>query len=99
MAEIQVTAAQLKEKASTLREFNSQFKSKLGELEGQEGGLLSMWDGEAKEAFDRAFKNDKAQMDNFANLIEEYCAALDMEASRYEMAEARNTSTASTRSY
>lgn len=99
MAAFQVTSSGLKAKSNELRELNAQFKAQAGNLESQEGSLVSMWEGEARNAFDTAFKNDKAQMDNFYNLIEQYCAALDNIAAKYDMAEAQNASIAQTRSY
>lgn len=99
MAAYQVTLGQLRSKANELRELNGQFKTQVGNLETQEGSLISMWEGPARDTFDRAFKNDKSQMDNFYNLIEQYCVALENIATRYETAESRNVTTAETRSY
>lgn len=99
MAAFQVTSSELKAKSNELRELNAQFKTQTGNLESQEGSLISMWEGEARNAFDTAFKNDKTQMDNFYNLIEQYCTALDNIANKYDMAEAQNVSIAQTRSY
>lgn len=99
MAQIQVTASELKAKAGELRELNNKFKSSTGNLESQEGELVGMWEGEARNAFDKAFKSDKAQFDNFYNLIEQYCSAIELIASKYSMAEAQNVSTASSRTY
>lgn len=99
MAEILVTASELTSKAGTLRTYNSNFKSRVGELEQQETRLVGMWEGEAKNAFHKAFTSDKQQWDNFYNLIEQYCAKLEEIAKRYEKAEAENTNIASTRSY
>lgn len=99
MAAFQVTSSELKAKAGELRELNSQFKTQVGNLESQEGSLVSMWEGEARNAFDIAFKNDKSQMDNFYNLIEQYCVALENIAAKYDMAEAQNVSTAQARTY
>lgn len=99
MAAFQVTSSELKAKANELRELNAQFKTQAGNLETQEGSLVTMWEGEARNAFDTAFKNDKAQMDNFYNLIEQYCVALENIAAKYDLAESQNVSTASTRTY
>lgn len=99
MALIRVSAAELKAKAGNLRDLNGQFKTQVGNLESQEQNLVGMWEGEARDAFHNAFNNDKTQMDNFYNLIEQYCAALEEIAAKYEEAEARNLSTASTRTY
>jgi len=99
MALIQVTASQLRSKAGELRNLNAQFKSQTSSLESQEQVLGSMWEGEAKTAFHTAFTNDKTQMDNFYNLIEQYCQALENIATKYDIAENQNVQTASTRTY
>ena len=99
MAAFQVTSSELKTKAEELRGLNGQFKSQVGNLETQEGSLVNMWEGEARDAFDTAFKHDKEQMDKFYELIEQYCAALENIAAKYEQAESQNVSTATTRSY
>lgn len=99
MAAFEVTSRELKAKANELRDLNGQFKTQAGNLETQEGSLVSMWEGEARNAFDSAFKQDKGQMDNFYNLIEQYCVALESIAAKYDMAEAQNVSTAQSRTY
>lgn len=99
MGLIQVSAAELKAKANELRNLNSQFKTQVGNLESQEQALIGMWEGEARDAFNTAFNNDKTQMDNFYNLIEQYCVALENIAAKYEMAESQNVSTAAARTY
>lgn len=99
MGLIQVSAAELKAKAVELRNLNAQFKTQVGNLESQEQTLVGMWEGEARDAFNTAFNNDKVQMDNFYNLIEQYCVALENIAAKYQMAEAQNVSTAAARTY
>lgn len=99
MGLIQVSAAELRAKAAELRDLDSQFKTQVGNLESQEQVLVSMWEGEARDAFNTAFNNDKTQMDNFYNLIEQYCAALENIATKYEIAESQNAQTAGTRTY
>lgn len=97
MAEIQVTATQLKSKADELRNLNSSFKSQVGNLEGQEQDLVGMWEGEARNEFHKQFGLDKAQFDEFYQLIEKYCEALITIAAKYEQAEAANLALASAR--
>ncbi len=99
MALIQVTATELRTKAGELRDLNAKFKTQVSNLEGDEQNLASMWEGEAKNAFHTAFNNDKAQMDNFYNLIEQYCVTLENIATKYEIAESQNAETAATRTY
>ena len=99
MAEIRVTTAEVRNKANELRNLNSQLKGKVHNLVDTEGSLASMWEGDAKTAFHTAFNNDKAQWDNFAALIEQYCNALDNIAAEYDQKEATNANIASTRTY
>lgn len=99
MAEIKVTSGELKNKASELRQLNGQFKKSVEEMTSNEQQLIGMWDGESKDAFHNAYNSDKSQMDVFYDTIEKYCQALEKNAAQYEMAEKKNLSTASTRSY
>lgn len=99
MAEITVTAAELKAKAQSLQEYNSRFKSVISSLEETESNLNGMWDGQANEAFHNAFNKDKVQMTNFYNAIEKYAATLIEIAAKYAQAEAANVVTATNRNY
>jgi WXG100 family type VII secretion target len=99
MAQIMVTSSELRTAASTLREYNSSFKSQVSNLESSEGTLRTQWQGEANNAFHTAFMNDKAFMDKFATEIENYCQALETIAAKYDAAEAANVETATTRKY
>lgn len=99
MAEFRVTSAELRRKADELKNLNSQFKSKVGELVNNEGSLVSMWEGPARDAFHNAFNSDKAQWDNFYSLIEQYIIALNNNAAEYDSKEALNVNIASRRNY
>ena len=99
MAEIRVTSTQLRSKASELRNLNNQFKSTVSSMTSTESSLMNMWDGEAKAAFHRAYTNDKNQMDAFYQAIENYCRALEENATKYDEMERRNVATANTRTY
>lgn len=99
MAEILVTASVIESQANELESMNNQFKSQVGNLESQEASLNGMWEGEANEAFHRAFINDKTQMDNFYNLMNQYINALRNIASKYRNAENVNTGIANARKY
>ena len=99
MAEILVTSSTVRSKAEELRNLNEQFKARVGDLENQEASLNSMWEGEANDAFHNAFQRDKAQMDNFYNLISQYIQTLLNIAAEYEKAETMNTNTGNTRTY
>ncbi len=99
MAEIKVTSGELKNKATELRQLNSQFKKSVEDMTSTEQQLVGMWDGDAKESFHNAYNSDRSQMDVFYDTIEKYCQALDSNAARYEAAEQKNLNTASQRTY
>jgi len=99
MAEFKVTFRELRNKAAALRQLNNSFKREVEEMTQNEQSLMKMWDGEAKEEFHQAYNSDKAQMDNFYQVIEQYCAVLENSAAKYEEVERRNLATASNRSY
>ena len=99
MAEIKVTSGVLKEKASRLRQLNSQFKSQVSQLVSQESTLNGQWEGEARDAFHTAFMRDRQQWDRFSQVVEEYARALDKDADNYDRAERMNRQTATERTY
>ncbi len=99
MSFFQVTAAELRKKADSLRGLNSRFKSGVDNLLSAEQTLKTMWEGEANDTFHTVFIKDKEQMDIFHEVVENFIEALLVIAARYEEAEKRNTATASTRSY
>ena len=99
MAEFSVRASELRSKAQTLSQLNQSFNTQVSVLQQNETGVCSMWEGEAKEAFHRAFTHDKAMMDQFKQAIDKYVQALLEIARNYETAEQRNTQTATTRTY
>ncbi|MBR1629729.1 MAG: WXG100 family type VII secretion target [Lachnospiraceae bacterium] len=97
MAQIVVTAAEVRAKAQELRQRNSDFKNQVQELVSIEQNLGSKWEGEAKNAFHRAFMDDQRYMDQFYSLIEKYVAAMEQIAAEYERQERQNQQIASTR--
>lgn len=99
MAEIRVTSAELRRKAEELKNLNSQFKTKVGDLTTCEESLASMWEGDAKTAFHAAFNKDKIQWNNFHTLIEQYIVTLNRIAEEYDRKEAMNANIASARKY
>lgn len=99
MVSIRVTSFELRGAASTLREYNSNFKNQAAALENAEAALNGQWQGEANTAFHKAFMDDKAFMDKFALEIERYCAALETAAAKYDAKEAANVEIAAQRNY
>lgn len=99
MAEIKVTSAEVRKKADELKTLNGQFRSKVADMETCELNLTSMWEGDAKQAFHTAFGNDKAQWDQFYQLIEQYVVALNNIATEYDNKETMNVNIATQRNY
>ena len=99
MSDFKVTPSVLKSNADTLTDLNARFKGSVDSLVTSEGALNAMWDGEANDAFHKAFNNDMIQLHNFFNAIEQYIAKLNQIAQAYDKAEKTNVSTANTRKY
>lgn len=99
MSKMIITAAQMKSNAEALKQLNDQFKAAVNRLLELQQNLSGMWEGEANDAFARAFQSDKIQMDNFYNAVEVYVQRLQAAATRYEQAEVQNTQTANERKY
>ena len=99
MAQIMVTSTQLRQTAEQLKELNGQYRTQLGALESTEATLKGQWEGEANEKFHAAFVRDKAEMDEFAGLIDQYAVALEQIAAEYEKAEQANADLATQRNY
>ena len=97
MAEIKVTPKVLRNKAQELQNLNKQFRSEVEKMVGYRMQLDSMWDGDARTAFDRAFDTDKNKWDLFARNIDDYVQKMIEAAETYETAEQNNTQTASVR--
>lgn len=99
MSFIQVTSSELRNRASELQGLNSKFQNEIENLVSCQNNLNSMWEGEAKEAFNSTFIKDKSTMDTFKGAIDQYVQALLVIAARYEEAEKKNVSVAATRNY
>lgn len=94
-----VTTAELNQKAGELRANNRNLTTQIENLRGQHRALYGMWEGDAKEAFDKAFNHDIQQMQNFYNEINKYADKLMEIAKTYEKAETANIQTAIARNY
>ena len=86
MAEFQVTASTLKQKAEELSTLNNNFAKKVEELMASEKSLSGMWEGQAKEAFENAFNTDAGKMNQFKAAVDEYYSRLLTIVSQYEQA-------------
>lgn len=99
MAQLMVTAQELRSKAAELRGKNNQVRTQLNTMVSNKTSVCSMWEGEAKDKFSQAFDRDKNQINNFIQTIEKYAAALEEAARQYELTERNNVNIASNRTY
>ncbi len=97
MSFFSVTSSELRQKSEQLKGLNAKFKTSVEALETSEQALKTMWEGEANEAFHKAFVNDKGKMDSFYTAVQQYIEALLAIAVKYEEAENKNIATAQTR--
>lgn len=99
MSFFQVSSKEIVSSIEQLKQLNTKFKTEKGNIDRNEQELKTMWEGEANEAFHTAYVRDAGQMDAFYNAIENYIGVLGTILERYEMAEQKNLSAASTRTY
>ena len=99
MSRYSLTAQELQGAITELSANNGQFKNRVADLLNAQQKLAGMWQGDANNAFNAAFNNDKGQWDTFAQLMDKYIETLQTIKNTYETAEAANTQTAATRSY
>lgn len=97
MAEFKVTPSVLRQKANDLRSLNQKFNQEVENMTSTEQKLTQMWEGDARNEFHNAFVTDVQKMGQFHQNIELYAQALESSAQKYEDAEMKNVSTASTR--
>lgn len=94
-----VTTAQLNQKAGELRANNRSLTIQIENLKTQQSALNGMWEGDARQAFNKAFNQDVQQMQNFYKEIENYVSKLEEIARTYEKAEAKNVEIGNVRTY
>ncbi len=94
-----VTSAQLTQVQNQLTTYNDEFLRRVSDLEKLQQQLKGMWQGDANNAFDAAFNNDKQQWTKFAALMKQYIEALGKIAAAYDKAESTNVETAKKRTY
>ena len=99
MALIRVSANELRARAEQLNEMNNSLKAKVEEFSASADSLAAQWEGEARDAFANACAQDKAQMENFIQVIQQFYQALIAMAQAYENAESKNLEIASNRTY
>ena len=90
-------SSQLESIITQLSNYNGQFQSKVEELAGEQKSLDGMWDGEANEAFNTNFNDDKKQFDTFHSEVEKYVQQLRVIKENYEKAEEKSRQIAAER--
>lgn len=99
MAEFKVNIPALTSKMEELMAQNETLKAQKESLSTASQSLKSVWEGEAQAAFTNAVNQDLIKIQDFINLIEQYCQKLNEIIDRYRDAENRNMDTATTRTY
>lgn len=89
MAEIKVTSQELRNKANDLQGYISKFEAERQNLVTAEKTLMSTFEGDAANAFNRNFTTFDSQMVNFKKVVDEYVVKLNSIAESYERSEAQ----------
>ncbi len=96
MSEIYVqSSSSVQTVINELTRLNSEFRSKATEIDGEHSSLVSKWQGEASEEFQRNFRKEQPNFDSFASAIDEYVNGLRDILAHYETAENQNIAIAS----
>ncbi len=99
MAQIKVSANELKARAEQLNEMNNTLKAKVDDFRTSADALAAQWEGEARDAFVNACNQDQEQMNTFIQVIQEFYQRLLFMAQNYEATERKNVEIATTRTY
>lgn len=98
-SQIIVSTRELNSKSQSLQASNTQLNKMIDQLQQQELNLCSMWEGDAKDEFDKEFRKDIQQMKNFYEAIKNYILKLNEIIKNYDQAEAKNVQIARERKY
>lgn len=93
---IEVTSAQLRQRANQLEQLNNRYKGKINDLNEKEARLNGQWDGDANDVFHKTFMQNKGFLDKFSQIVDRYIAALRAAADEYDRAEAQAAGIATT---
>lgn len=91
------SSAQLQEVITSLENYNKQFETKVQDLVKEQQKVNGMWTGPANDQFNENFNKDKAQFDEFHNVIKEYVDKLKRIKEQYEAGEEKNKTIAGRR--
>ncbi|MCI6858257.1 MAG: WXG100 family type VII secretion target [Eubacterium sp.] len=94
MSQIIVSTQELSAKKESLVTLTSSLESQITNLETVGNSLNSMWEGNAKENYTKALREDITKMKNFLKVIKEFITVLQKIITIYETIEKKNVSTA-----
>ena len=97
MRKLEVNPAKLRSEAERLRGLNNELRREKEQLVNDERHLHGMWEGDAKQAFEREFHKDVQYIDQLIGLIKKYIDTLLQIAKEYEDAERANQAIAAQR--
>ena len=89
MAEIKVTSQVLRNKANDLKGYIGKFETERQNLVTAERTLMSTFEGDAANEFNRNFTTFDSQMANFKKVVDDYVVKLESMAEAYERSEAQ----------
>ena len=94
MSFIEVTSDELKNKAAELQGLNARYQTEIENITNCQTNLNTMWEGEARDAFNQVFMKNRETLESFKVAIDSYIQALNVIAMRYEETEKRNVAMA-----
>lgn len=94
MSMTKVTTQKLKDEANGLKNVKSQLQNEITAMRSISGRYLSLWEGEAKQAFVGAVDKNMNLLNLFVNNMEKFINALNNIAADYEKSESKAKSIA-----
>lgn len=94
MAQIEVRPEEMKRISSEINNLIEEYQQSVNRLYQLNAEMDALWDGDANNAFNDSFNNDKPKFMNLINMMNEYNQALTVIANNYEDTELKNAETA-----
>ncbi len=91
MADINITFAEVRTKASEIRGLNADLTTKLAEIQSEIKKLEADWTSDASVEIRSKITNLQTRFDEYQQIIEEYAKFLDDTANKYESTESTLT--------
>lgn len=87
MADIKITFAEVKGKATQIRKCNDNLTEYLNEIKSKITSLDAQWTSDASDTIRGKISGMQAKFDDYHTIIESYAAFLDTTVSNYEQTE------------